>query len=65
MYGRLEDNVGATIAAQVYADPYSAAAEYPMGSTERIGINQAYQSVQRLLCITGVSLVDQTLCSAL
>lgn len=59
MYSRLETRVGATIAAEVYADPYGAAASYPMGTPERTGINSAYQSVQRLLCITAIALVSR------
>lgn len=58
MYQKLLDQLGdATIAASVYADPYTAAATYPVGTPERTAIIRAYQSVQRLLCITGLALV--------
>lgn len=58
MYQKLEQNLGnATIAASVYADPYTAAITYPVGTPERTAIIESYQSVQRLLCITGLALV--------
>lgn len=38
-----------TLAAAVYADPYTNAALYPWGSPEREGMVGAYASVQRIL----------------
>ncbi|KAL2760198.1 hypothetical protein ACRALDRAFT_1059924 [Sodiomyces alcalophilus JCM 7366] len=45
-----------TIATMTYADPFTAVAEYPVGTPERAQIIAAYQHVQRLLCITGICL---------
>lgn len=49
-------NINATLAQQVFADPLTAAITYPMGTPERTAIIGAIQHVQRLLCITGISL---------
>jgi MFS transporter, SIT family, siderophore-iron:H+ symporter len=49
-------NDNSTFAASVYADPFTAALTYPMGSPIREGIVSAYQHTQRLLCITGICL---------
>lgn len=38
-----------TLAAEVYASPYTAIIGYPVGSVERDGITEAYRSVQRIL----------------
>ena len=57
---RLESNLAfqnnATLAAATYADPFTIAALYPVGTPVRTGIVAAYQNVQRLLCITGICL---------
>ena len=57
---RLESNLAfqnnATLAAATYADPFTIAALYPVGTPVRTGIVDAYQNVQRLLCITGICL---------
>lgn len=45
-----------TLAATVYADPFSFAAAYPVGTLERDAVIQAYRHVQKLLCITGICL---------
>ena len=54
------------VAAQVYASPFLAIRNYPMGSIEREAIIAAYGHVQRLLCITClalcVPLLGLTLC---
>lgn len=58
MYNRLLQYVEDPAVAQaMYGDPYTAAAQYPVGTPERTGMIRAYQSVQRLLCITGLALV--------
>ena len=58
--GRLESNLAfqnnVTLAAAAYANPFAVAALYPVGTPERTGIVDAYQNVQRLLCITGICL---------
>lgn len=57
--GKLESslaNVNATVASYAFADPFGAVAEYPLGTPERTAIIEAYQSIQRLLCITGICL---------
>ena len=45
-----------TLASATYGDPFTAAAEYPVGTDVRTGIIKAYQHTQRLLCITGLCL---------
>jgi SIT family siderophore-iron:H+ symporter-like MFS transporter len=45
-----------TLAAAVYADPFTFATSYPVGTTEREAVIQAYRHVQRLLCIAGICL---------
>lgn len=54
------------VAAQVYASPFLAIRDHPMGSIEREAIITAYGHVQRLLCITClalcVPLLGLTLC---
>jgi MFS transporter, SIT family, siderophore-iron:H+ symporter len=45
-----------TLAAATYADPFTVAYAYPVGTPERTAIIEAYQHSQRLLCITGISL---------
>jgi SIT family siderophore-iron:H+ symporter-like MFS transporter len=48
--------INATLAVAAYADPFGEAARYPIGTDERTGIVNAYQSIQRLLTITGICL---------
>ncbi|KAF2031580.1 siderochrome-iron transporter-like protein Sit1 [Setomelanomma holmii] len=45
-----------TLAATVYADPFTFAITYPVGTPERDAVVQAYRHVQRLLCIAGICL---------
>jgi MFS transporter, SIT family, siderophore-iron:H+ symporter len=46
----------ATLAPAAYADPFTFAAAYPVGTPQRDGVVEAYQHTQRLLCITGICL---------
>ncbi|OAP62090.1 hypothetical protein AYL99_04293 [Fonsecaea erecta] len=54
----LEDKLAplgnSTLAAATYADPFTVAYEYPVGTPVRTAIIAAYQHAQRLLCITGI-----------
>lgn len=43
-----------TLAAEVYASPYTAIIGYPVGTPEREGMTEAYRAVQRILAITGI-----------
>ena len=53
--GRLTMEIGdPAIAAAVYADPYGSIVTYTWGTPERQAIVQAYQHVQRILCIVGL-----------
>ncbi|PGH04451.1 hypothetical protein AJ80_08504 [Polytolypa hystricis UAMH7299] len=53
----LTDYLGdATIAAAVYADPFSFSAENPIGTRDRDLVVDAYRHTQKLLCITGICL---------
>jgi SIT family siderophore-iron:H+ symporter-like MFS transporter len=45
-----------TLAATAFADPFTFATTYPVGTIERDAVIQAYRHVQRLLCITGICL---------
>lgn len=45
-----------SLAATVYADPFTFVAEYPVGTVERDAVIQAYRHVQKLLCIAGICL---------
>merc|ERR1711939_726075 len=54
---RLADFGNSTLAAATYANPFGIIAEYPVGTPVRSAIIDAYQHVQRLLCITGICLV--------
>jgi len=45
-----------TLAAAAYADPFSIALLYPVGTPERQALIDSYQHIQRLLCITGICL---------
>ena len=57
---KLENNLAgfgnATLATAVYADPFTFILSYPVGTPERTAVIDAYQSAQRLLCITGICL---------
>jgi SIT family siderophore-iron:H+ symporter-like MFS transporter len=51
MPGQLETQIGNnTLAALVYADPYTYAALYPVGTPVRTGMIAAYAHVQKILC---------------
>jgi len=54
-----------TLAAEVYASPFSVVPLYPVGTPEREGIIRAYNESQRYLCITGVCLCVPLLLAAL
>lgn len=57
---KLENNLAgfgnATLATAVYGNPFGFILEYPVGTPERSAVIDAYQSAQRLLCITGICL---------
>ncbi|KAK9479124.1 MFS transporter [Lipomyces japonicus] len=56
--GKLEQALGdPVLAASVYGDPFTFAATYPVGTTERDAVVIAYRHTQRLLCITGICLI--------
>jgi SIT family siderophore-iron:H+ symporter-like MFS transporter len=64
--GELERQTGnATLAAAVYADPFTFASTYPVGTLERDAVVQAYRHVQRLLCIAGICLSVLLICFSL
>ncbi|KAF1912070.1 siderochrome-iron transporter-like protein Sit1 [Ampelomyces quisqualis] len=46
----------ATLAAAVYADPFTFATKNPVGTPDRDAVIAAYRHVQRLLCIAGICL---------
>ena len=53
----LQRQIGnATLAAAVYADPFTFAANNPVGTPDRDAVIAAYRHVQRLLCIAGICL---------
>lgn len=55
--GKLEETVGnATLAQQIYADPFTFIETNPMGTPDRDAAVEAYKEIQRLLCITGICL---------
>ncbi|KJZ72753.1 hypothetical protein HIM_07828 [Hirsutella minnesotensis 3608] len=50
-------NVNTTLAAAAYENPFAnVVAVYPLGTPERTAVIDAYQSIQRILCITGICL---------
>lgn len=60
--GQLEKNIAqvstnTTLAAAIYASPYTFTAEYPLGTPIRTAIVESYKHVQRILCIIGLCLV--------
>ncbi|KAH8710046.1 siderochrome-iron transporter-like protein Sit1 [Phaeosphaeriaceae sp. PMI808] len=57
MPGELVRRTGnSTLAATVYAGPFSFAIAYPIGTPERDAVIQAFKHVQKLLCIAGLCL---------
>lgn len=46
----------ATLGTAVYGDPFTFTAAYSVGTPQRDAVVDAYQSTQRLLCITGICL---------
>lgn len=50
------DNINSTLASSAYADPFTAIADWPMGTPERTAIVHSYQYIQRLITITGICL---------
>ncbi|RFU77995.1 siderochrome-iron transporter sit1 [Trichoderma arundinaceum] len=44
----------ATLARAIYENPFQIVSQYPVGTEIRTAIIYSYQSIQRLLCITGV-----------
>lgn len=54
---KLAETVGnATLAQQIYADPFTFITTSPMGTPDRDAVVDAYRQIQRLLCITGICL---------
>lgn len=45
-----------TFAQEIYGDPFTFAATYPVGTVERGLVQEAYAYAQRVLCITGICL---------
>lgn len=55
--GELENRLGnATMAAEVYANPFAFTQVNPVGTPDRDAVILAYKHAQRLLCITGICL---------
>ncbi|SPN97767.1 probable SIT1 - Transporter of the bacterial siderophore ferrioxamine B [Cephalotrichum gorgonifer] len=57
--GQLSTNLAGindTLAPLVYADPFTAALTYPVGTPERAAIIDSYKHAQRILTITGICL---------
>ncbi|EAL86866.1 ferrioxamine B transporter [Aspergillus fumigatus] len=55
--GELENRLGnATLAAEVYANPFAFTQVNPVGTPDRDAVILAYKHAQRLLCITGICL---------
>jgi SIT family siderophore-iron:H+ symporter-like MFS transporter len=52
----LRQTGNATLAAAVYADPFTFATMNPVGTPDRDAVIAAYRHVQRLLCIAGICL---------
>lgn len=52
----LTDRLGAEQAALWFGAPLITVASYPVGTPERAAVMESYRHVQRLLCITGISL---------
>lgn len=55
--GELENRLGnATLAGEVYANPFTFALANPVGTPDRDAVVLAYKHAQKLLCITGICL---------
>ncbi|OQD71821.1 hypothetical protein PENPOL_c001G01558 [Penicillium polonicum] len=48
--------INSTLATSAYKDPFTAIAEWPMGTPERTAIVRSYQYIQQLITITGICL---------
>ncbi|KAL2438391.1 Siderophore iron transporter 1 [Exophiala dermatitidis] len=61
LYQELEKNMAPfhddTLAASIYADPFTAAATYAVGTPEREAIIVSYRYIQKLLTITGICIL--------
>ncbi|KAL4778433.1 major facilitator superfamily domain-containing protein [Aspergillus varians] len=55
----------ATLAAEIYADPFTFAAANPVGTPARDAVILGYMHTQRLLCITGICLTVPLIAFAL
>ncbi|RAH78599.1 hypothetical protein BO86DRAFT_438185 [Aspergillus japonicus CBS 114.51] len=55
----------ATLAAEVYADPFTFSLQHPMGKPAREAVVDAYRDAQKLLCITGICLTVPLIAFAL
>ncbi|OJJ98845.1 hypothetical protein ASPACDRAFT_53055 [Aspergillus aculeatus ATCC 16872] len=55
----------ATLAAEVYADPFALSLQHPMGTPARDAVVDAYRDAQKLLCITGICLTVPLIAFAL
>ncbi|KAJ5616659.1 hypothetical protein N7537_001773 [Penicillium hordei] len=55
LYGELA-GINSTLATSAYKDPFTAIAEWPMGTPERTAIVRSYQYIQQLITITGICL---------
>lgn len=54
---KLQETVGnATLAQEIYGDPFTFIIDNPMGTPNRDAAVDAYREIQRLLCITGICL---------
>ncbi|RAL06700.1 putative siderochrome-iron transporter Sit1 [Aspergillus homomorphus CBS 101889] len=54
---QLETRLGnATLAAEIYADPFTFSQLHPIGTADRDAVVDAYKHAQMLLCITGLCL---------
>jgi SIT family siderophore-iron:H+ symporter-like MFS transporter len=64
--GELENRLGnATLAAEVYGNPFAFAIANPVGTPDRDAVVLAYKHAQRLLCITGICLTVPLIAFAL
>ncbi|RAH45813.1 putative siderochrome-iron transporter Sit1 [Aspergillus brunneoviolaceus CBS 621.78] len=55
----------ATLAAEVYADPFTFSLQHPMATPARDAVVDAYRDAQKLLCITGICLTVPLIAFAL
>lgn len=57
LVSELTNNLGnATLAAEVYADPFTFAENNPVGTPDRDAVVLGYMHTQRILCIAGICL---------